>query len=49
VKSRRKHKNTYPLAFQDPQHAHLQVLRLTHPHQTDRWLEQLKKPNRKKP
>jgi adenylate kinase family enzyme len=49
VKSRRKHKKTYPLAFQDPQHAHLQVLRLTHPHQTDRWLEQLKKPNRKKP
>ena len=49
VKSRRKHKKTYLLAFQDPQHAHLQVLRLTHPHQTDRWLEQLKKPNRKKP
>lgn len=41
--SRPKHKKTYPLAFQEPQHAHLQVIRFTHPRQTSRWLVSLKK------
>lgn len=41
--SRPKHKKTYPLAFQEPHHAHLQVLRFTHPKQTERWLKSLRK------
>jgi adenylate kinase family enzyme len=40
--SRPKHKKTYPLAFQELQHAHLQVLRFRHPRQTTRWLNSLK-------
>ena len=40
--SRPKHKKNYPLAFQEPQHAHLQVLRFTHPKQTERWINMLK-------
>jgi adenylate kinase family enzyme len=42
LKSRPKHKKNYPLAFQEPQHAHLQVLRFTHPRQTEQWLKSLK-------
>jgi len=42
LKSRPKHRKNYPLAFQEPQHAHLQVLRFTHPRQTERWLTTLK-------
>lgn len=40
--SRPKHKKTYPLAFQEPQHAHLQVIRFTHPRQTERWMKMIK-------
>lgn len=39
VTSRPKHKKNYPLAFQEPQHAHLQVLRFTHPRQAERWMK----------
>jgi len=42
LKSRPKHKKNYPLAFQEPQHAHLQVLRFTHPRQTEHWLKKIK-------
>jgi len=41
MKSRPKLKKNYPLAFQEPQHAHLQVLRFSHPHQTEHWLKKL--------
>lgn len=37
-----KPRKNYPLAFQEPQHAHLQVLRFTHPRQTERWMKTLK-------
>ena len=43
LKSRRKQKVNYPKAFKEPQHAHLQVLRFTHPKQTERWLKSLRK------
>ena len=43
VTSRPKHKKNYPLAFQEPQHAHLQVLRFTHPRQTERWMKMIKR------
>lgn len=42
VTSRPKHRKNYPLAFQEPQHAHLQVLHFTHPRQTERWINMLK-------
>ena len=42
IKSRSKQKLTYPKAFKESQHAHLQVLRFTHPKQTDRWLNSLR-------
>jgi len=42
VTSRPKHRKNYPLAFQEPQHAHLQVLRFTRPRQTERCLKNLK-------
>jgi len=42
LKSRPKHKKNYPLALQEPQHAHLQILRFTHPRQTERWLNMIK-------
>lgn len=41
LKSRTKHKKNYPLAFQEPQHAHLQILRFTHPRQTKCWLKSI--------
>jgi adenylate kinase family enzyme len=41
LKSLPKHKKNYPLAFQEPQHTHLQVLRFSHPRQTEHWLKKL--------
>jgi len=43
LKSRPKHKKTYPLAFQDPQYAQAQVIHFTHPRQTENWLKSLQK------
>lgn len=42
-KSRRKQRVNYPKAFMEPAHTHLQVLRFTHPKQTERWLNSLRK------
>jgi energy-coupling factor transporter ATP-binding protein EcfA2 len=35
------HKKKYPIALQEPQHAHLQVIRFKHPRQTALWIESL--------
>jgi adenylate kinase family enzyme len=37
------HKKKYPIAFQEPQHTHLQVIRFNNPHQTEHWLASLQK------
>jgi adenylate kinase family enzyme len=33
------HRKTYPLLFQQPEHAHLKVVRLSSPQKTQRWLK----------
>ncbi len=43
LKSRRKQRVNYPKAFKEPQHVHLQVLRFSHPKQTERWVNTLRK------
>ena len=43
LKSRRKQREKYPIAFKEPKHAHLQVLRFSHPKQTEGWVNTLKK------
>ena len=42
VTSQAKQKRNYPIALQEPQHIHLQVLHFNHPRQTERWLTALK-------
>jgi adenylate kinase family enzyme len=38
LKSYRKHHRTYPNAFQQPEYAHLRVIRLRSPQSADQWL-----------
>jgi adenylate kinase family enzyme len=42
IKSRRKHRRDYPALFQQPEYAHLTVIRLRSPRETDDWLKTVK-------
>lgn len=42
IKSRRKHRRDYPVLFQQPEYAHLNIIRLRSTHETDEWLAKIK-------
>lgn len=39
-------KREYPMLLSQPEHRHLEVIRFTHPNQTQAWLENLRQPRK---
>ncbi len=44
-----RHRRDYPILFQRPEYAHIEVYRLSSPRETDEWLARLSSPQSKSP